>query len=94
MKKFLMIAALAIFGFSTTTLSAQEIRLGAKAGVNLSNLIIKDADPKPDMLTSFHLGGVVEIPITETFSVQPEILYSAQGENIANQKPNLIWEVL
>ncbi|HZW76961.1 MAG TPA: outer membrane beta-barrel protein [Flavobacteriaceae bacterium] len=83
-----------LFGLFITTTQAQEIRLGAKAGVNLSNLIIKDADPKPDMFTSFHLGGVVEIPITETFSVQPEILYSAQGENIANQKPNLIWEVL
>lgn len=29
--------------------------------------------------TGFHLGGLVEIPVTERFSVQPEILYSAQG---------------
>ena len=32
-----------------------------------------------DGLTSFHVGGVAEISFSEKFSVQPELLYSAQG---------------
>ena len=32
-----------------------------------------------DSKTSFHIGGVVEIPISDSFSVQPELLYSSQG---------------
>jgi len=29
--------------------------------------------------TSFHVGAIAEITISDVFSVQPEILYSAQG---------------
>lgn len=81
MKKILLFVGVAIFALSA---QSQEIRLGAKAGVNFSNLSIKgdDGDLKPDGLTSFHIGGLVEIPVSEKFSVQPEILYSAQGASI------------
>jgi hypothetical protein len=30
---------------------------------------------------SFHAGGFVNVPISDKFSIQPELLYSAQGEN-------------
>ena len=54
------------------------MRLGAKAGVNFSSI---SGDTSGDFsgLTSFHIGGLVEIPINEKFSIQPEILYSMQG---------------
>lgn len=79
MKKLLLFTAIAAFAF--TTAQSQEIRFGAKAGVNFANMSIKsdDGDIKPDGRTSFHIGGLVEIPITEKFSVQPEILYSSVG---------------
>ncbi len=35
-----------------------------------------------DSRTSFHMGGLVEIPITESFSIQPELLYSSQGSQL------------
>ncbi len=78
MKKLLLFSAVAAFAF--TTAQSQEVSFGVKAGLNLSNLAIKPNDgDKPDARTSFHIGGLVEIPITEKFSVQPEILYSSQG---------------
>nr|WP_321228099.1 porin family protein [uncultured Psychroserpens sp.] len=75
MKKLMLLAAVAVFGLSSV--NAQEVKFGAKAGLNIAN-IGGDAEDT-DALTSFHLGGVAEIVISEKFSVQPELLYSAQG---------------
>ncbi len=75
MKKLVFIVAIALF--STSAVLAQEVRIGFKGGVNLATLggDVENADHR----TAFHLGGLVEIPLSERFSVQPEILYSAQG---------------
>ncbi len=78
MKKILLLAALGIFSFNTV--QSQEIGFGIKGGLNLSNLSIKQDDvSKPDSRTSFHIGGLVEIPISGKFSIQPELLFSMQG---------------
>lgn len=78
MKKILLLAALGIFSFNTA--HSQEIGFGIKGGLNLSNLSIKQDDvSKPDSRTSFHIGGLVEIPISGKFSIQPELLFSMQG---------------
>jgi len=76
MKKLLLMAALAVFGLTTT--NAQEVRFGAKAGANFASLNGDDVDDI-DGRTSFHVGGVANIGITELFSVQPELIYSSQG---------------
>jgi len=76
MKKLLMIALVAGFGF--TTAQAQEVKLGAKAGVNFAKLTgddVEDADGR----TGFHIGVLAEIPFAEKWAIQPEILYSQQG---------------
>ncbi|QNK78417.1 porin family protein [Winogradskyella undariae] len=75
MKKLLLITAVAVLGFSNV--NAQEVTFGAKAGVNFATLGGDTEDL--DGLTSFHVGGVAEISFSEKFSVQPELLYSAQG---------------
>ncbi|WAC02882.1 hypothetical protein N7U66_04435 [Lacinutrix neustonica] len=67
MKKLLFTAAIVALGF--TTVNAQEVKFGAKAGVNLAT-IGGDAEDV-DGLTSFHVGGVAEIMVSEKFSVQP-----------------------
>ncbi|OAB78166.1 porin family protein [Cochleicola gelatinilyticus] len=77
MKKVFLVAAVAVFGVSTTFAQA-DFRMGAKAGVNFAKLTgddVEDADGR----TGFHVGGLVEIPVTEKFSIQPEVLYSQQG---------------
>ena len=77
MKKLILTAlAVATFGF----VSAQEegIRFGAKGGLNIASISGDDTDDL-DSRTSLHLGFVAEIPVTEKFAFQPELIYSAQG---------------
>lgn len=60
-----------------TTVNEQEVTFGAKAGVNFANVTgdVENADSK----IGFHVGRIVEIAISEKFSIQPELLYSAKG---------------
>ncbi|MCM4161190.1 PorT family protein [Antarcticibacterium flavum] len=86
MKKSLLLIAIALFGF--TTMQAQEyVMFGAKGGVNFSTFSGDgvNAFNDPDGRTSFHLGLIAEIPLSERFSIQPEVLYSGQGYDIADR---------
>lgn len=74
MKKLLFAIAFLYAG----TLSAQQFEFGAKAGVNFASLNGDDIEGL-DGRTGFHLGLVAELPVSEKFSVQPEVLYSALG---------------
>jgi len=76
MKKLLLFAAVAVFGF--WNINAQEVKFGAKAGVNFAN-ISGDETSGLDSRTAFHVGLVAEIGISEKFSFQPELMYSQQG---------------
>lgn len=73
---------------SATTIYAQSddttTQFGVKGGVNLSNITGDDVGDL-DSRTSFHLGLFLEIPISERFSFQPEVLYSGQGFNLNDQ---------
>ncbi|MBX2826864.1 MAG: PorT family protein [Flavobacteriaceae bacterium] len=78
MKKLFTLLVVA-FAFTYTT-QAQEIKFGAKAGLNLASINGDDADDSNfDGRTSFHIGAVANIGIGEFFAVQPEVVYSAQG---------------
>jgi len=56
---------------------------GIKAGLNLSNMLMKDDDDTYSddnkMLPGFHLGVVAEIPFSETFSFEPGLFLSTKG---------------
>lgn len=80
MKK-LSIAIVIILGFGQL-MTAQDIKFGAKAGLNLANMSGDVEDNS--MKVAFHLGGMAEIKISETFAVQPELLYSAQGAKFSD----------
>ena len=60
------------------TISAQNVTFGAKAGLNFASMTGDDADGL-DGRTAFHFGVIAEIEISDSFSVQPELLYSGQG---------------
>jgi len=72
----MLLAAVAVFGFANV--NAQEVKFGAKAGVNIANIGGDDTDGQKAR-TAFHVGGVAEIGISDKFAVQPELLYSSQG---------------
>ena len=74
----ILLAVLVVGGYAP--ISAQNVTFGAKAGLNLSTLQPELTDSR----TSFHLGGIVEISLTNSFSVQPELLYSGHGAKDQN----------
>lgn len=86
MKKYILLSIAALF--AVTISSAQEVRLGIKGGVNFSTL---SGDNLGDIksLTGFHIGGLVEIPLAEQFSIQPEVLYTAQGSKYSEKGQEL-----
>ena len=75
MKKVVLIFVALLF---SVTANAQDLNFGVKAGLNLSSITGDETDDLSS-LTSFHAGVMADISISETFSVQPEIIYSAQG---------------
>ncbi len=54
-----------------------QIYYGFKIGANISN--ISGDNPYSGMKPAMHAGAIVEITISDLFSVQPELLYSMQG---------------
>ena len=65
--------------FSTQAQNSTDlIQFGVKAGVNFATIAGDDFE-SPDSRTAFHAGLLAELPVNERFSLQPEILYSAQG---------------
>ena len=78
MKKVLLITAIAVLGLKSV--NAQEIEFGIKGGLNLAQ-IKGVTNQGSDRITDFSLGFLTEIPISEKFSFQPELLYSGQGSS-------------
>lgn len=75
--------AVALF-LTTALFYAQErpVSLGIKGGVNFANI---DGDVNSvDFSTrsSYHVGLLAQFRLSETFSIQPEVLYSVQGAKV------------
>jgi len=71
---------------STTSANAQNNprgTAGIKGGLNISNLYSEDIDDKNARL-GFHAGFYGQILSSETFAIQPEILFSTRGNEIVN----------
>ena len=79
MKKLLLFAAIAAFTFTTAN-AQSEFRIGFKGGVNFAS-VGGDFTDNSNGRTSFHIGGLVEIPIMEKLAVQPELMYSSLGNS-------------
>ena len=76
MKKLLLLSTIAMFSMANS-INAQNVDVGFKAGLNISNLTGGDADR--NNLLDFHVGALAEFKITEKISLQPELLYTRQG---------------
>lgn len=80
----MILAAAGMVGLSTNA-SAQYIRIAPEAGFNVSNIRLKDsrgrgtstesADPK----LGLKIGGIVDIGLTRSFSIQPGLFLSQKG---------------
>lgn len=76
MKKLLLFAFVTLLGITAAT--AQDVQFGVKGGLNFASGYGDNSDDL-GTVTSFHAGIASEIPLSERFSFQPEILYSGQG---------------
>ena len=75
MKKTILLVAVALIGFNA---NAQSVDFGVKAGVNFASVSGDDTDDL-NSRTGFHFGVIAGIPVSDNFSVQPELVYSQQG---------------
>lgn len=87
MKKIIL-AAIAVMtvGFA----SAQDVRFGVKAGVNLSNFA-GDIDNTSSRV-GFQAGGFAEFKISNKFFIQPELLYSNEGSKIKESESDYLYK--
>lgn len=72
---------LTLFMLCSVLAFSQEIKFGAIVGLNLSNLrgdYPAEIDEHNSKL-GFHIGGFAEYQINEKFTLQPELLFSTQG---------------
>ena len=86
MKKVLLAAIL--FIAASTTIQAQLVKFGVKAGVNFANqtgdFSYDGDDFDKEGITSYHAGLVAEIKLMDRFAIQPELLYYTQGASYKN----------
>ncbi len=81
MKKFVLLL-IALFTLSMT--NAQEISIGAKAGINYGATLTSDSDYNDNFEARLApmFGVVAEFALTDKFSVQPELLYYPSGAKL------------
>ncbi len=70
---------IALFLISSSVF-AQGIGIGIKAGANFANQKITDLST--ESRTSFHGGAYLTLAFSEKWAIQPEILFSSQGSEI------------
>ena len=74
MKKILLV----LFCVALTVGVNAQVRFGAKVGGTLSNLTLKYDGEKEDIFKAglgFQVGGVLEYSFSESFALQPELLF-------------------
>ena len=79
---------IALFFGVITTMNAQDNTIpksngGIKGGYNLAAVSF-DGDGETEQRHGFHIGVYGESFISESFSIQPELMYSQQGYKITN----------
>lgn len=80
MQKLLLTILLISIGYTNS--NAQNVKIGVKAGLNYANFT--GSEIQTDAITSYHAGIVAEISVLDSFSIQPELLYSTQGASYEN----------
>lgn len=93
MKKIILITTATFFTlFSLNAQSdSKAVQLGAKGGVNFSNINGDDIGDNKSR-TSFNVGLVAEIPLSERISFQPELLYSGQGFDLQERDQDNVFD--
>ncbi|WP_294298634.1 porin family protein [uncultured Chryseobacterium sp.] len=94
MKKLILGMALAAgsmaFAQTTTGMSSSSpVKFGVKAGINISS-ISKDGYDDAKSKVGFAGGVFANIPVSEMFSVQPEVMYSQMGSKVSSSSSGTV----
>lgn len=86
MKKIAFLIIIAVCGLSQV--HAQNF--GVKAGYNYSTFSGETSSISTiEGLSGFYIGGLVELPISNMLSIQPELIFSRQGVDLRQGLKNL-----
>ncbi|MET3027947.1 porin family protein [Flavobacterium sp. UW10123] len=88
MKKSKLIIC-ALFMCAGVMAQTEKVKLGVKAGLNISSLTFDENELDSSSKTGFTAGLMAEIPLAKNFSVQPELLYSQQGMKLSYSDPEV-----
>lgn len=88
MKKYMLMLCTLFLG-ATVAAQTQKVKLGLKAGLNISSLTFDESELDSSGKTGFTAGLMVEIPMAKNFSLQPELLYSQQGTKSSFSDPDV-----
>lgn len=70
---------LSLFSLSITGMAQDKIEFGLKAGINSSSLNSNIESATISSRQSFYAGGMAIFPVSKSFSIQSELLYSGEG---------------
>ncbi len=83
MKKIIVALFVVLVGMEVNAQADQSLaQFGIKGGANFSTVTADDFEDGADSRTSFNVGVLLELPLSDRFSIQPEVLYSSQGFDI------------
>jgi hypothetical protein len=80
--KIALLQAIIIAAVSSIGLQAQSVGFHVKAGLNLSNLSFDGPNlenSSGEMLSGFHIGAMVELPVSSKFSIETGLLLQSKG---------------
>ena len=78
-----------LFMLPSVALLAQGVGVGIKGGVNFANVDAEDLST--NSITSYHIGGYVNINLSEKFGITPEVQWTAMGSEIEDAELNTDW---
>lgn len=73
-------AALAQTTTPSSSMGMSDVRFGIKAGMNVSSLTDEAGLDDQGSKIGFNAGVFATIPVAESFSIQPELLYTQYGD--------------
>jgi hypothetical protein len=85
--KFLFLSAALFFSIA----SMAQFRIGAKAGANIFK--VDGQSFKDQFRYGYHLGGFMEIPISQKLSLQPEVLFNQYSTVLDSSYKNIYQDV-
>ncbi len=86
---FLTVSLCALFAAGAF---AQGMSGGVKAGLNLANFSGDDVGDT-DMRIAYHIGGFLNLGLSDVLSFQPELLYNSVGTQVSEGNEKLVYKL-